>query len=290
MGEPVHRNSSIEEFTNALVFQPLSSWLAPMLVRWDISANATSLAGMAAGVGGALLYGAYASSTAAVLIGFALMCLWHVLDGADGQVARMTNTQSPLGKLIDGVCDYVVFITAYVVLGLQLAASWSGLAWPLVITAGLFHAVQSGAYEAQRQMFDYWALGKQSARIGAREPARSASPAGLTMRLYEWVQLRASAISPAYLAALEHKIGRPDKANPMSVAYARTFAAPVRRWGVMSANYRTYGLFLSCLVGRPEAYFLAEIILLGPLLLIMVARQHRRNRQFVSDEFVGQIG
>jgi phosphatidylglycerophosphate synthase len=32
---------------------------------------------------------------------------WHVLDGADGDLARMTGRASPQGELFDGICDYV---------------------------------------------------------------------------------------------------------------------------------------------------------------------------------------
>lgn len=277
--EPIRRNASIEEATNALVFQPLSTWAAPWLVRARISANATSILGMVAGVAGALCYGDYPHGPGRVLAGFALMCLWHVLDGADGQVARLTNTQSALGKLIDGVCDYVVFISAYVVLTLQLAAQHGPGVWALSVTAGLFHAVQAGAYEAQRQMFDYWALGKPSARIA---PEGNPSPYAL-LRGYEWVQRQASAISTPYLLALEQRIGTPGPANPASAAYAATFAPSVRRWGFLSPNYRTYGLFLGALSGHPEAYFLAEILLLGPLLAILAARQKRRGWRFVQE-------
>jgi phosphatidylglycerophosphate synthase len=275
--EPVQRSASIEEVSNALLFQPLSRRLAPVLVRLGVSANATSLIGLAAGLGGAACYAYYQTSRGAVLFGFALMCLWHVLDGADGQVARMTNTQSPLGKLIDGVCDYVVYVSAYVVLAVRLQESGTALAWPLVILAGACHAVQASAYEAQRQMFDYWALGKQSARIAPGGGARL-----LILRGYEWVQRNTSAITDDYLHALERRIGQPGPNNPASAGYAARFARTVRLWGVFSPNYRTYGLFIGCLIDRPELYFVAEIVVLTPLLAMLAARQRRRGWEFVQ--------
>lgn len=274
--EPVLRSASIEERSNAWAFQPLSRRLAPALVRMGVSANATSLIGMAAGLGGAFCYGFYARSDAAVLLGFALMCVWHVFDGADGQVARMTNTQSQLGKVIDGVCDYVVFISAYAIIAARLQETYPGWAWPLVVVAGLCHAVQAGSYEAQRQMYDYWALGKRSARIALDDRAKPA-----LLRGYEWVQRNASAIDGGYLQALERRIGEPGPGNPASAAYATRFASTVRRWGIFSPNYRTYGLFAGCLAGRPEFYFVAEIVILTPLLVAASMRQKRRGWAFV---------
>lgn len=279
--EPITRAASIEEPSNALVFQPLSQRLAPMLVRLGVSANATSLIGMACGIAGASLY-ALPHSIGLVLAGFALMCAWHVMDGADGLVARMTGTQSNLGKLIDGLCDYAVFVAAYVLLAMVLDTRFPGLAWPLAVAAGVCHAIQAGGYEAQRQMFDYWALGKESARLGknVRQPPRTVGEAALY--LYEWIQLQITAITPDYLTALEQRIGTPGRDNPHSAAYADMFAGPVRRWGIMCPNYRTYGIFLACLFDHPEAYFLAEIVLLGPAYLALIIWQRGLNRAFIA--------
>lgn len=48
------------------------------------------------------------------------MVVWHILDGVDGQLARLTNRQSEFGKVIDGLADNVTFVSVYFGLGLAL--------------------------------------------------------------------------------------------------------------------------------------------------------------------------
>ncbi len=75
--------------------------------------------GMICGLLAGFCYYNYQNPLFAVL-GFALMFMWHVFDGADGQLARATQNFSEIGKVIDGVCDYVTFISVYVGLSLAL--------------------------------------------------------------------------------------------------------------------------------------------------------------------------
>ncbi|MFM5884488.1 MAG: CDP-alcohol phosphatidyltransferase family protein, partial [Novosphingobium sp.] len=70
-----------------------------------------------------------------------------MIDGADGDLARLTGRTSPIGEMVDGLCDYLSHIVLYLMLGAWLATSngpvtgW--LAWMLVVGAGLSHAVQA---------------------------------------------------------------------------------------------------------------------------------------------------
>ena len=85
-----------------------------------ITPNMVSFTGMGFGVAAAVSYFNYMDYRFA-LLGFLLMGICHVLDGADGALARLTNTQSEFGKVIDGICDYVVFISVYVALALAFS-------------------------------------------------------------------------------------------------------------------------------------------------------------------------
>ncbi len=113
--EPVRRMSEIEEPTNLYVIHPLSSALTAIFARLGITPNMVSMGGMLFGILAGFAYYQYRDVRWAIA-GFALMIAWHVMDGADGQLARLTNAQSELGKILDGICDYVTFIDVYVAL------------------------------------------------------------------------------------------------------------------------------------------------------------------------------
>ena len=279
--EPVRRASEIEEITNLYVIHPVSNFLTPRFARLGIPPNAVSLAGMGFGVLAAFAYCHYRDLRWAVA-GFLLMIAWHVMDGADGQLARLTNAQSELGKVLDGVCDYVTFVAVYVALAAALARGMGGRAWALAVVAGVFHAFQSAVYEAERQEYAYWGLGKASAKLAMPPPAddEAAAPVAALHRLYVGAQLLVTGQAVAFhrrLAEAFEKAG-PAGADAIRERYREIFAPAVRRWSILSANYRTIGIFIGAAIGRPDYYFLFEIFGFSAILLVLLAYQRSRYR------------
>jgi phosphatidylglycerophosphate synthase len=278
--EPVRRASEIEEITNLYVIHPVSNFLTLRFARLGITPNAVSLAGMGFGILAAFAYYHYRDLAWAVA-GFLLMIAWHVMDGADGQLARLTNAQSELGKILDGVCDYVTFIAVYAALAAALSRDIGGFAWGLAAVAGVFHAFQSAAYEAQRQEYVFWAEGKTAA-----PPADggASGPLGGLYRLYVGAQMLVSGRAGAFRRGLAEAI---DKAGPRAAAirarYREIFAPAVRRWSILSANYRTIGIFIGAAIGRPDYYFIFEIFGFSAILAVLLACQRARYRLLLAD-------
>ena len=284
--EPVRRLSEIEDVTNLWFVHPVSNRLTPLLAAAHVPPNAVSLAGMACGAGAGLAYHGYRDPRL-VAAGFALMLAWHVLDGADGQLARLTNRQSPTGKVLDGVCDYVTFTAVYVGLASALAREHGGGVWGVVVLAGACHAVQAALYETQRQDYLFWGWGRRSAEVAPTEPAPGrTAPARVAARLqgaYARVQAfggGVSALDRRRLAAALDASGR--EAPAIRRRYRAMFAAPVRRWSVLSANWRTLALFGFAMAGVPLWYFGVEIAGGSAVLAVLLARQGARYRRFFA--------
>ena len=51
-------------------------------------------------------------------------------------------------------------------------------------------------------------------------------------------------------------------------------APQLRGWSILSANYRTLGIFLSALFKVPEVYFAFEILGFSVILAILIWRQN----------------
>jgi len=288
--EPVRRTSEIEEPTNLYVIHPLSAWIVPHCARLGISPNAVSLAGMGCGVAAGFAYHWYQSTWCCVL-GFVLMLTWHVLDGADGQLARLTNAQSEFGKIIDGICDYVTFTAVYVGVALTLSDYIGSWVWGLVAVSGLCHAVQSAAYELQRQQYNFWGWGRKSAALpDMRSPKaeRQGQPmlkraANVLNGLYTRVQIVTTGGAAAFNRDLEAILAaRPEREAVLRQDYREVFAPSVRRWAILSANYRTIAIFLFGVAGMPMFYFLFEIFGFSAILAVLLAGQRRRYRLFLD--------
>lgn len=289
--EPVRRASEIEEVSNLYFIHPLAGWLTARLAALGIHPNAVSLAGMGCGVLAGIAYHGFENRWR-VFAGFVLMIAWHVLDGADGQLARLTKKQSPSGKVLDGICDYVTFVAVYVGLASALAPREGPAIWILAVAAGLCHAVQSAAYEAQRQEYDFWGLGRASAAFadpGARPSAPRALPPGRRLaealhRVYARLQGAAAGISGALHRRLSATLDAgSDRSADIRRRYRETFAPLVRRWAVLSANYRTLLIFLFALGGAPQGYFWFEIFGFTAILLLLLRQRRARYARFFAE-------
>jgi phosphatidylglycerophosphate synthase len=222
-----------------------------------------SLMGMGCGIAAGFAYFHFRDARF-VLLGFALMFAWHVLDGADGQLARLTQRFSEFGRILDGICDYVTFIAVYCALALALGG---GRTWVLILSAGLCHAVQSAAYEAQRQAYGVWGEGR---------PVQGRMMGWLGL-VYAGLQMPLRPVPPDIEERLMALSASPD----FRAQYRAVFAPAIRRWSVLSANYRTLGIFLCALAGAPQVYFWFEILGFSAILAVLLPLQRARYRRFV---------
>ena len=286
--EPIRRTREIEDATNLYVVHPIANRLTPLLRDLHVPANAVSIAGMVFGMLAGVAY-YHSHDLLSACIGFILMITWHVMDGVDGQLARLTQSQSELGKVLDGLCDYVTFTAVYAALALQSSPRYGASVWLLAAIAGLFHAVQSAAYEVQRQEYEFWGWGRASKNfLGAtRASGDGASPAKRIShqldRLYSGVQRLVVGFTVAFHRRLETSLGSQNRhIEAIRRHYRETFAVPVRRWSVLSANYRTLGIFICTSLRIPLFYFLFEIVGFSLILALLTYWQRARYASFIT--------
>lgn len=266
--EPVRRTLLIEEPSNRYLIHPVSALLVRLFARIGVTPNMVSLLGMACGVLAGFAYARY-RWIGWDCAGLALMLGWHVMDGADGQLARLTHAQSDLGRVLDGICDYATFTAVYVALALVLSREHGGWVWLLVAAAGVSHAVQAGAYEAQREEFTAWGLGRAA-------PAMK-DAGGITGRMhaaYAVMQRATTGVDQRSRARLAGLLAaQPGRRDGIRAAYRSVFAPNVHRWSVLCANYRTLAIFVFSVAGRPLWYFWWEIVALSLVMAVLLMGQ-----------------
>ncbi len=288
MTDPVKRTGEIEEYTNLYFIHPISGWLVPKFAAKNISPNMVSLTGMMFGILAGFAYFNYHNPYMAVA-GFICMILWHIMDGADGQLARLTKSYSEIGKVLDGVCDYVTFFSVYLGLGLALSQQGYSEVWYIILAAVVLHAIQSSAYELQRGEYDYWGHGKQSAALPEIShmiaDLKGKSALAFIMSQfhigYVRMQRRSSGINSAHRKSLRNALqDNQDKTNEIRTLYRETYAPAVNTWSVMCANYRTIAIFIACIAGQPIYFFWFEIAILTPILIVLIQKQRLLNQLF----------
>ena len=74
----------------------------------------------------------------------------------------------------------------------------------------------------------------------------------------------------------------PGKADLVRQHYRETLAPQIRSWSVLSANYRTLGIFISTLFKAPEYYFGFEIVGFSVLLAVLIRRLNSAHEVLLS--------
>lgn len=254
------RRPEIEEWSNRLFIHPLAGVVARIAVRLDISPNSLSVTGLIAGIGAAACYWHW-RDYAFVLAAFTLMILWHVMDGADGQVARMTGRFSEFGKLLDGVCDYLTFIAVYHVLWITSVPDFGAIAPIMGYSAGAFHVWQAALYERERTLYLSYMQTRQPTPQADLKGTWLAKVFGTAFQSYEAGQ----AIERHQREGLKNLTAGPEG----KACYQRHLAPVLRWWGLVSANVRTLAIAVSCLAGNPLYYFAFEIVVLSAVVLTL---------------------
>jgi phosphatidylglycerophosphate synthase len=265
LGRPVE----IEDPSNRWFVHRVSDAMMPVALTWKVSPNIVSLFGLACGLAASFFY-AHAPSVIACLAGFVCMIFWHVFDGLDGKLARATGQTSPLGRVLDGLCDHGTFLAVYIGLGLSISAD--GIShWGLLALSALAHAVQSNFYEARRQAYIARLSGQRALNISGPKTGFGGEA------LYDKVQyasLKWTNVTDEALAAAHDRSA--------TLAAYRRFAEPVlKRWCLLGANLRTLMIFIFCLspLGA-TAYLLWEIFILTLIMLVLEIQLRTAEQKF----------
>lgn len=278
---PALRPRELQDPLNFYVFHPPAARLARALLPTAVSPNALSVAGCVCFLAAIWFYLEWPGAVGLVS-GFALMLLWHVLDGADGDLARLRGTASSTGELVDGVCDYLGNTIMYFAFAFRLDDVLGVWAWVLAVAAGASHVVQTNHAETQRRLYLWRAYGRPWLRTaqGEDDPVFRRESwftrwFGFWAVGYMWLSERMTParnpIDEALIGAAHDPAELERLRAKVRDAYARILFLPK----LLGANPKTLLIALSIAMGSPLYYFLAMLLILDPVLIVSILA-HRR--------------
>jgi phosphatidylglycerophosphate synthase len=267
------RPREIEAPSNLYLVHPASRRLADVLARTAVTPNQVSIVSVFASGAAAASYVALPWPWGA-FAGLAFQFAWHVLDGADGELARRTGRASPLGELVDGVCDHLSQALIYLAFAFAAQRTFGGWAWAVAIAAGAAHFVQANAYETGRKAYRrhvYGAPWMRQTGAGLSGPGQALSAFYLAVSDLSspGEQLTEQAMAGAIAG------GHGAEARRL---YRERFAPLVKASGIMDSNTRTVAAFLAVLAARPLWLFVFELTALNVALVGLAVVRRRANR------------
>ena len=286
------RPRELQDSLNHYVYHPLAWQLARQLARTPISPNMVSVFGglMVAAAGFVYLgLAPFAQSwPLSAWLGMALHMGWHVVDGADGDLARMTGRSSPIGEMVDGLCDYLSHIVLYALLAWLLwheggfFSGWHAVL--LILAAGISHAVQANHAEVQKRQYQYWVYGTPWLRM-SHSKGDSATSRSWAARLVSAYIGLASGMTPHALQidrAVEAAKGDPARLAAIAAAVRSESPPLLLMTKVLGPNPRAVLLGLSMVLqASPLPYLLYQAVVLN-LLLALSVRMHNSGAQRIA--------
>jgi hypothetical protein len=286
LSRPRSRPRELEDPLNLFVYHPLASRLARLLVPTGVSPNAVSVGSLLA-----LIAATWAFVTLPwpvnALAGLGFMALWHVVDGADGDLARMTGRASSTGELVDGVCDYAGNVIMYFAFAFWLDDTLGGWAWALAWGAGGSHVLQTNHAETQRRLYLWRAYGIPWLRTAAaagdavfRKESWFTRWFGFWAVGYVWLSNRMSpAANPIDEALVKGDKGEIERIRAM---VRRASRASLVLQKALGGNPKTLIITASIALGGPVYYFLTTIIVLNLILLVSIVHHKRVERRLAA--------
>jgi hypothetical protein len=152
----------VEEAFDLYFYRPLAFLLVKGIYNTNITPNQLTVISMVFGVLGGFSYSF--GNHNAYMVGAVLYLLYNVVDCSDGQLARMKKNGTTVGRILDGVADYVVSIALYLGIGFGFASNSSNplLMWVITAAAGLSNAFQSGLLDYYRTRYLDYVLNRVS--------------------------------------------------------------------------------------------------------------------------------
>lgn len=277
----------MDDWLNARIYHPLAQRLARLLVPTPLTPNAVSVAGGLSIVAAAFLYTGL-SRPASVFLGFAAHALWHVLDGADGDLARLTGKSSPVGEMVDGVCDYFGHIFLYTLLAFSGdQQGWAAYTWVVAALAGASRVFQSNHAEGERRTYLWrgygipWLRHFYAASDGGLRGGLVSRAFEPLARLYVAVASAGGQVDEkidALIARAGRKAGGDERARRVCRDASRL---PLKLQTWLGPNVRTVALGVSMAAGHPVWFFLFEIGPMNLLFALSVLAQRRADRAII---------
>lgn len=280
------RPRELQDPLNLHLYHPLAARLARLLLPTGISPNLVSVGSAVAMVLATLAFVGL-PWPANALVGLAFMIVWHVVDGADGDLARMTGKASAAGELVDGVCDYFGNVFMYFAFAFWLDDTLGGWAWALTAGAGASHILQTNHAETQRRLYAWRVYDRSWIRSVAekggdlfRNETWFIRWFGFWAKGYVWLSnLMSPSANPVDEALIAAEPGRAARIR----ALIRTRSgASLAFEKALGANPKTLLIAASIALGSPLYYFLAMVTAMNLILAVSIFHHKRMEHRFAA--------
>lgn len=290
--EATYKSQDTEEIVDIWFYRPLGYAIAIGAKKLGISPNTISVIGMLVGMLGGHLF--FYEDLLLNILGILCWMGGQAFDGADGQLARMTNQRSKMGRVLDGLSDSFKFLSVYVhIVARIFVATGSWWVIPIGFVAMWCHSAQSAFADYYRNLYVFFVYkpsqGELDQSAGIRQEYAEFSWTGDFWKKLLWffyipytdMQERLSGSVEELRSAAWEKFGE-DMPDSIKKEYKEKNYGNIMWYNSLTTNTRMFILYGSLLYGNLWIYLIADLTWFNLVLIAMRFRQRRLNRYFVD--------
>ena len=316
------KSAETEDWLDFHVIRPFCFQLARFFNRFDVHPNTITVASMFIGAASAWFFAQgcfyYGGTLGLVynLIAIFLLMWADFFDCTDGQLARLSGKKSHVGRILDGVAGFTWFTPIYVAFVWrfyhhhELEFSWLGIsdtpenvwiATAVVFVLGVISGITGLA--GQQRLADYYIQvhlfflkGEKGSELdnSARQreileqmPKDAPAYERLFQKSYVDYTIKQEKATPQFqrlMTKLREKFGSTDQMPEALRNEFHDHSLSLMKWnGLLTFNFRSFWMFLFCLLDIPVMNFVFEIIAMG-LLTSFVRHRHESFSKAIADK------
>lgn len=291
--ESTLKSKETEEFLDVIFYRPIGYVMALISKKIGATPNAVTIFSIFVGMLAGHFF--YYNSLALNAIGIFLLIWAEALDSADGQLARMTNNKSKIGRILDGFAGNLWFLSIYLHLCFRLINNGeSYIVFAIALFCGISHSFQSAAADYFRNYYLFFVYGKNKSEIDRSGNIRREYNTlswgkdffnKFLIRVYLNYTIEQEFMSRNSINLLDYATGKDFKTVPVQISNSfRNRNKPlIKYYNILTTNTRMIVLFISLIIGYIPLYFIFEGTVLN-LLLAYVIYKHESNSVLIMNE------
>ncbi len=316
------KSAETEDWLDLHVIRPFCYYLAVFFNKFDIHPNTVTIWSMIVGAASAIFFGCgslYYSGWWGLsmnIIAIVLLMIADILDCTDGQLARLSGKKSRLGRILDGVAGFAWFIPIYhllvyrfclhhdiefSLLGIEDTQQNVIIATVIAYILGVISGVMGLA--GQQRLADYYIQvhlfflkGEKGAELDNSKRQQEIYDQ-MTPETHSWAERyfqksyidytkKQEKVTPQFqrlMQKLREKFGASENIPESIRKEFHDQSLPVIFWnGLLTFNFRSFWLFVFCLLDIPVMNFVWEIVGMG-LLYLYINRRHEAFCKKIAD-------
>jgi len=246
-----------EEICDMILYRPFGFLFVKAIYRLPVTPNRITLLSLIFGLAAA---GCFSSRMApAMTWGALLYFVANVLDCSDGQLARLQNSGTLFGRVVDGVADYISGIAVFLAIGIGYSGDGLNI-WFLLACAGVSSALHAIMFDHYQSKFISAVRGENNCK---RREADKFRQEIRTMENNRRNGLKILILKTylKYLGIQQFRSTKSPENDPDLITERQVNRTMIRMWSFLGPSTNRTLLIVSALFGRIDVYLWCVVTL-----------------------------